>query len=332
MDKYQLQRKWIKIKDSLFNKKNRELLVFFVFFCISSVFWLLQTLNESFDTEIAVPMRLTNVPSDVVITTDLPEELKVTVHDKGTVLMRYLYAQKFNPILVNYDEYSSGGVGERVSVDALDVRRVLQSSFMPSTKIVSVKPDTLEFFYNRGEHKRLPVRVAGVIETIPQYYLRDVSCIPDSVDVYAPPYILDTMTAVYSQTLYITDLADKCEERKPLKVQKGVKYEPDNVRILMGVDVYTEKTVEVPIVGVNFPASKDLRTFPSKVSVTFRVGSSRYKSITADDFVLAVTYEELLKNKYSKYKLHLWKTPPGVTSVRIHPAEVDYLIEQTMEE
>ena len=98
MDKYQLQRKWIKIKDSLFNKKNRELLVFFVFFCISSVFWLLQTLNESFDTEIAVPMRLTNVPSDVVITTDLPEELKVTVHDKGTVLMRYLYAQKFNPV------------------------------------------------------------------------------------------------------------------------------------------------------------------------------------------------------------------------------------------
>lgn len=332
MDKYQLQRKWIKIKDSLFNRKNRELLVFFVFFCISSVFWLLQTLNESFDTDVSVPIKLTNVPSDVTITTDLPEVLKVRVHDKGTVLMRYLYTQKFAPIFVNYNEYSSGGVGERVSVDDADIRRALQASFMPSTRIISVKPDTLEFFYNRGERKRLPVVVSGVIETVPQYYLREVSCTPDSVDVYAPPYILDTMTAVYSLPVYITDLADKYEERRPLKLQKGVKCEPDNVNIVMDVDVYTEKTVEVPIVGVNFPASKDLRTFPSKVSVTFRVGSSRYKSITADDFVLAVTYEELLNNKSSKYKLHLKKVPSGVTSVRIHPSEVDYLIEQTMEE
>lgn len=332
MDKYQLKRKWIKIKDSLFNKKNREFLVFFVFFCISSVFWLLQTLNESFDTEISVPMQLTNVPSDVMITTDLPEELKVTIHDKGTILMKYLYAQKFNPIFVNYNEYSNDGMGERVFVNETDVRRTLQSIFMPSTKIISVKPDTLEFFYNRGEHRRLPVRVSGVIETVPQYYLRDVSCVPDSVDVYAPPYILDTMTAVYSQSVYITDLADKYEAHKSLKPLKGVKYSPDNIRIIMDVDVYTEKTVEVPIVGVNFPASKDLRTFPSKVSVTFRVGSSRYKSITADDFVLAVTYEELLNNKSPKYQLHLRKIPPGVTSVRIHPSEVDYLIEQTMDE
>lgn len=75
-----------------------------------------------------------------------------------------------------------------------------------------------------------------------------------------------------------------------------------------------------------------MRTFPSKVKVTFRVGMSRFKEITADDFVLAVTYEELMKNRSPKIQLHLKSMPSGVSNVRIDPSEVDYLIEQVQEE
>ena len=49
------------------------------------------------------------------------------------------------------------------------------------------------------------------------------------------------------------------------------------------VDIYTEKTVEVPLHGVNFPADKALRTFPSKVQITFQVGLKRFRSIKAED-------------------------------------------------
>ena len=91
----------------------------------------------------------------------------------------------------------------------------------------------------------------------------------------------------------------------------------------------TEKTVEVPIIGLNFPGDKVLRTFPSKARVTFRVGSSQFSRYTADNFVLAATYEELLQNPFIKYRLHLKSLPEGVSNVRIVPQEVDYLIEQT---
>jgi len=59
---------------------------------------------------------------------------------------------------------------------------------------------------------------------------------------------------------------------------------------------------------------------------------SRFKEITADDFVLAVTYEELMKNRSPKIQLHLKSMPSGVSNVRIEPSEVDYLIEQVQEE
>lgn len=319
----------IKIKDFLLGRKNREFLIFLFFFALSAVFWLLQTLNETFETEVVVPLKLNNVPSNLIITSDLPDELLVTVQDKGSILMKYLYGQPLTPVTVDYKNYDFGGMAGRVQVQEAEVRRAIAAQLFSSTRIQSIKPDTLEFFYNRGLKKKVPVLISGVVEPAQQYYLRHVVAKPDSVVVFAPSSILDTLQAAYTQNFYQAGLVESKNLQIPVRPIRGAKFIPDVLDVQIDVDIYTEKTVEVPIVGVNFPADKDLRTFPSKVKVTFKVGSKSYKSITADDFVLVISYEELINNESSKIPLHLKSIPEGVSSVRIHPSEVDYLLEQT---
>lgn len=319
----------IKIKDFLLGRKNREFLIFLFFFALSAVFWLLQSLNETFETEVVVPLKLNNVPSNLIITSDLPDELHVTVQDKGSILMKYLYGQPLTPVTVDYKNYDFGGMAGRVQVQEAEVRRAIAAQLFSSTRIQSIKPDTLEFFYNRGLKKKVPVLISGVIEPAQQYYLRHVVAKPDSVVVFAPSSILDTLQAAYTQNFYQAGLVESKNLQIPVRPIRGAKFIPDVLDVQIDVDIYTEKTVEVPIVGVNFPADKDLRTFPSKVKVTFKVGSKSYKSITADDFVLVISYEELINNESSKIPLHLKSIPEGVSSVRIHPSEVDYLLEQT---
>lgn len=319
----------IKIKDFLLGRKNREFLIFLFFFALSAVFWLLQTLNETFETEVVVPLKLNNVPSNLIITSDLPDELHVTVQDKGSILMKYLYGQPLTPVTVDYKNYDFGGMAGRVQVQEAEVRRAIAAQLFSSTRIQSIKPDTLEFFYNRGLKKKVPVLISGVIEPAQQYYLRHVVAKPDSVVVFAPSSILDTLQAAYTQNFYQAGLVESKNLQIPVRPIRGAKFIPDVLDVQIDVDIYTEKTVEIPIVGVNFPADKDLRTFPSKVKVTFKVGSKSYKSITADDFVLVISYEELINNESSKIPLHLKSIPEGVSSVRIHPSEVDYLLEQT---
>ena len=197
---------------------------------------------------------------------------------------------------------------------------------------MSLKPDTLEYFFNKGARKKVPVKLAGVVETSPEYYLQRVEFTPDSVEVLAPSAILDTITEAFITPVYFLDLSANEKTISMLRPVRGAKFIPDQVEMNVMIDLYTEKTVEVPVFGVNFPGSKDLRTFPSKVKVTFRVGMSQFKEITADDFVLAVTYEELMKNHSSKIQLYLKSMPSGVSNVRIDPSEVDYLIEQVQEE
>ena len=89
----------------------------------------------------------------------------------------------------------------------------------------------------------------------------------------------------------------------------------------------TEKTVQVPVEMVNFPATKVLRTFPPKVNVTFQIGASKYNTVNAGNFVIVVSYEELVNNVSGKFSPRLKTLPAGVSHARISPGEVEFVIE-----
>lgn len=332
MDYVKIRKYYVQVKDFLLGNANREFLTFLIFLLISSAFWLLQALNETYEVEISVPLNQVNVPKNVVITSELPQELKVVVRDKGTVLSRYLYGVEVPPVDVDYNTYDTGLPSGHVLVDMSTIQKRVQSQFLASTQIVSIKPDTLEYFFNRGASKRVPVKYIGVVSSEPEYYIKSVTFSPDSVDIFAPPTVLDTITAAYVVTSNYTELSSAHHSTEGLRNVRGGKFIPDAVEMNVEVDMFTEKTVEVPIVGTNFPENKILRTFPSKAKVVFRVGMSRFKEISEDDFVISVPYDEVLSNKSKKLKLNLQSYPQDVTNIRILPQEVDYLLEQLQDD
>lgn len=319
-----------KVRLALLSSKARETLVFLFFLSISYAFWLLQTLNESLDVRLLVPLRLTGVPENVVITTPPPSQLYVSVHDRGTSLMRYLKRKELAPIDVNFTTYDEGTASARVQIPMQDIQRAVMDQLNATSHIQAVHPDTVEYYFNRGQSLRLPVSVCGKVTTTPQNYLMGMRPHPDSVIVYAPVQMLDTMQAVYVN-VSMAGLTENTTMDATPRVMKGVRHEPSTIQVTALVDYYTEKTVEVPIIGLNFPGGKVLRTFPNKARVTFKVGASQFARYTAENFVLAATYEELIQNPSTKYRLHLKSLPSGVSNVRIVPQEIDYLIEQTEE-
>ena len=318
-------------KDNLFGKKSHELLVFCFFLFVSFGFWLLQALNETLEREVQVRVKLENVPDDVVIIDSLPSSITVTLHDRGLTLARHSIASLFRPnrFKIDFLQLDTGQSDAEVFIAPADIQRLLKRFLATSVKIQAIRPDTLRFAYNHGLSKTLPVKLAGKVKASQQNYIQSVQVEPQSVQVFAPKAILDTMQVVYSEAFALDELHETGSYPIALRKQKLVKYNPSMVNLKIGVGYYTEKTIKVPVIGLNFPAEKKLRTFPAQVSVTFRVESGRYQSINSDDFVLSTTYEELLQNtESSKLPLHFKTLPTGVSNVRISPAEVDYLIEQ----
>lgn len=314
------------MKDFLFSERSREFFLFLFFSFVAGGFWLLQTLNGEFEDDLQVPLRLKGVPNDVVITSELPQSLQLRIKDRGTVLLNYKVGKDFLPLSIDFDKVK--GSDHHVRLPFSQLEKQLLSQLNASTRLLSVKPDTLDFYYTRAKSKRVPVRMKGKITPAQTYFLADTLFRPDSVEVFAPAAMLDTIDAAYTAYTEWSNVADTVKRTFDLHTQQGVKFIPQQVEVQLFTDVYTEAAIEVPLEGVDFPRDKALRAFPSKVKVHFQVGKNRYKSLRASEFQLKVSYDELMQLGSLKYTVRLDQMPQGVLNVRFVPEQVDFLIEQ----
>lgn len=316
-----------KTKSFLLSKSCREFLVFLFFFLLAGTIWLLQTLNNNYEMEFSIPVRMKGVPNDVVLTTEPVSTLRIKVRDRGTTLVNYMLGKGFYPLTIDFDEEGKSA-NNHVRLLPEHYRKKLNVQLKNSTQLLSVSPDTIEYIYSKGSYKRVPIRLQGSVSVARSYYLADTLFTPDSVTVYAPPAVLDTISAAYTTRLDATDIADTLQRRVSLYTPKGVKFQPSSVNVVLPVDVYVQKTVEVPVVGVNFPPDMLLRAFPSKVKVTFQVGSRQFNKYNASDFAIYVSYDELKRTGAEKFNLKLNHYPEEVNNITMSPTQVDFLIEE----
>lgn len=309
---------------------NRQFLTFLFFLLLSASFWLFQAVNETYEEEFVVPIHLTGIPDNVVLTTDPPSGIRITLRDRGVTLLRYRYTRHFAPITIKWDEVSDNA--GHVVLNASELIKSTLQSLEGSTHVVAFRPEMVEFYFNYGMSKRLPVVFQGRLRTDSTYSLLTVDVEPRTVLVYASKRVLDTLTAAYTAPIRLGSLTDTTVIRRAFVKIPGVKYVPDRVRITAIADRMIEKTVEVPVQGVNFPATKILRTFPSKVSITFQVGMSQYRKITPESFVLVVNYADLIGDSDNICPLSLKSVPYGVRRARINPSEVEYVVEEATPE
>jgi hypothetical protein len=90
---------------------------------------------------------------------------------------------------------------------------------------------------------------------------------------------------------------------------------------------YTEKTIEVPIAGVNFPDNVTLKSFPSKAVLSAWVKLSEYDKVSENDFQVVVDYNDIVSQEVPKVMLRIYRQPANVRNVRLQTRSVDYLME-----
>lgn len=314
------------IRNFLFSNINKQFLVFLFFLFLSGIFWIMMTLNDSYEQELKVAVHVTGIPKNVVLTSPEVDTVRVTVRDKGWVLLSYLYGNRAPVVTLpfkNYDRGNGGGI-----VSSSDIKRMVNAQTELSTTVISVKPERLELFYNNGERKRVPIRWAGRVIPDQLYFISSVNYQPDSVDVYTSREKLDSIQVVYSEPLNYVGFRDTLLVSCSLARQTDMKVVPSRVNIQFCTDVLTEESIDgVPILCVNLPVGKVLRTFPAKVKVYFVAGVSQLRNLRPDDFLVIADYLEIMQNPSDKCNLYLRTVPDGVSRATLSTKQVDYLIE-----
>lgn len=315
------------VRNFLFSSANREFLTFFFFLVLSTIFWLMTALNETYEREIGVPAYLVNIPKNVVVTSDMEDTVRVTVRDKGFALLAYTYGEGIRPINVNFQSAITRQSGYGV-VSSQELMKMINRRFSGSSKIVQVKPDRLDFHYNYGLSRQVSVKMSGHVVPGKSFYLARTRFWPEKVTVYGSKQALDSLRIVKTVPINITNFNDTVLRTVALETIKGVKIVPNTVRIGLYPDILTEENIEVPITAINMPEGKVLRTFPQRVTVNFIVGASMFRSISPEQFAVVVDYNEIIDHPSDKCSIHLRETPQGVRNARLKMTHVDYLIEE----
>ena len=311
------------VRNFLFSGLNKEFLIFLFFLALSGAFWLLMTLNETMEREFKIPMRLTGVPRNAVITGELPDTVRVTVRDKGFTLVTY----DFRPLVFRFSNYADEDEGKGV-IPLTDVQKQVLSQMYGSSKLLQVKPGAFDFYFTYGTSKKVPVVFRGKITTNKSYYLAHTEFYPSIVTVYANKQQLDKLQSVEIEPFNYRNLQDTIRQAVKIRKIRGVKIVPPTVRLSVYPDVLTEETIDVPITAINMPPGMVLRTFPSKVTVRFTIGASLFRTIKPSLFKVVVDYEELAANPSDKCTLQLRSVPRSVSKASLEIDRVDYLLEQ----
>lgn len=282
------------------------------------------TLNQDYETEIKVAVNVKDIPEDVGFSSSGEEVVTVRVRDRGTTLINYTFAS-FLPIAVDYRELINRK--GRLTLPTSLLRRHVEGQLVSSTAIITMQPDTF-VYYTRESALRFPVRLNANYTVAKQYVSGAPRITPDSVWVYAPTYITDTLKAVSVELRAEEELRDSLIVTVPITPVSGVKCSPSTVRVVVPVSPFAEKGFEIPIIGVGLPENCRLRTFPSHVKVLMNVNMAMYDKVSATDFEVGVDYSSIQGSASPRAKLRILSAPDNVRDIRIVPTEVEFLIEQ----
>lgn len=325
-----MKKAWDVIRKFLFSQMSKEVLIFLFFLLLAGGFWLNLALNETYEKEFSIPVSVVGAPKNVVLTSSETDTVKVTIRDKGFTLLTYMYGDILKKINLNFRSYSkNNGTG---SISAQDLQKMVYQQLASGSRITSVKPEKLEFFYNYGAKKQVPVRWSGRVIPEELYFISRVEYSPDSITIYAPEEKLDSINMVYTEQLNYANFRDTLVATCELNKIKGVKMVPDRVKVTFFTDVLTEEKIEgIPVQGVNMPEGMILRTFPAKVSVSFVTGVSTFRNLKREDFTVIADYNEIKRSTSEKCRIYLKEVPAGISRVRLETTSVDYLVEKEAE-
>lgn len=297
--------------------------LFFVFVCVSAVFWFILALNDSAQDHFNVNLRIVNQPDSVTFISDVPEKIHVAVSDKGTNLWRNGYL-KHPTINIDFKEYSSDGI-LRYSYN--DLITSLKERFGSNALITSVSLDSLQLFYTTNPGKKVPILVNCQVYPASGSTLEgSVKASPGSVYVYGSKETLDTINYVSTEPVTLRNISETTDLEVKIKRIRGARAMPSKVNLTVNIEPLVRKQAMVTVTPINVPEKEELLLFPSKVPVEYYVAMSLLNNDEDDNIELVVNYDDIPYSTDGKLRVETHKFPDRLKNLSVKTDSIEYAI------
>ncbi|MBQ1835549.1 MAG: YbbR-like domain-containing protein [Paludibacteraceae bacterium] len=305
---------------------SRNVLIFLVFVGISTFFWFLFVLSHKHTVDITVKIEYQNQPKSYVLTTSLPEYVTVSVNDLGFNELSNFW-RKEDSLAIKIDLAGRfDSTSTHFGIQQSELHKSLAAALPSTADIKQFYPKEINVGYKRLYQKKVPVKLMCSVNLSRQFTLKSpVRFSPDTVSIFGPKDVIANINEMKTTNVRLNNVDKSQNISVEFAKHAHITTDPKTVSVSIDVEQFTEKSVTVPIQALNIQNGKRLRTFPSEVTLTFNVGLSRYKQVTAADFEV---FADVANNDSSNICiLRESHKLPFVSSVRMTPDRAEYIIE-----
>ncbi|MEX0647416.1 MAG: CdaR family protein [Balneolaceae bacterium] len=271
--------------DNFFGREKAMAFGFALFFALC--LWFIVNMNRDFNVTIDVPIELVNLPDDMALSSEIPEQASVSLTSEGWKLIN-LYS---NPPVIS------------LSADSRQINLFEQVrsrvSYFSDMNVLQVEPIFLTIEMEEKVEKKVPVRARVDLNLDDQYdFVRDPELEPDSVTVTGAQSKLDEITHWETEPRELNNI--RRNTQVTLNLQNpgaGLELNPSSVYYRMEVAEFTEAEVRIPVRTRNLPPGQAITYNPSAITVKYDVPIEQYTNIQGTrPFSVFVDYSTILED------------------------------------
>ena len=253
-----------------YHAENREkIIAFSIAFFISVCLWFIVNLSRDFNVTIQVPIQVTSIPEDEIVSSDIPETASVNVSGEGWNIISVYNNPP--PVLVT---------AQTQQVNLSEQMRNQISTFA-DLNIVQVEPSQITIQTEKKATKRVPVVSSVQLNMREQFgLLYDPEITPDSITVSGTATALESISEWRTAEIQLDDVNSNIQQTVALEQPgTGISLDLEEVNFQAQVAEFTDTEVRVPIRTRNLPAGRAVTYNPSSITVRFDVPLDQYSEI-----------------------------------------------------
>lgn len=253
------------------------------------------------------------VPEDMVLVSDPPDRVKVTIRGRWSDINRF-DATQLDPIRIDLSR-SDRSTTVDISPNMIRVP--------PGLRVTNVEPNSLFVELEDESYRTVPITPQISGEPHSSYAVESVRVTPQTVTIRGPQSRIDAINAVSTQTVDISDRTRSLRRQVQLRTDDGLVTPELDDPVVVEVDIETQEIThtfeDIPVEAVN--TSFNTTVAPATTNITVRGPKPVVE--TLDPSILRVEIDlsdedDALPGTYSR-EAEVFNIPQNITLVSIFP-------------
>jgi len=262
------------------------------------------------------PVKILNVPDELILAREVPPEVQVKIGGKGKELLKLLLMEKKN-LQIDVGEFRIGENNYNFKPEEIPIPEGLD------LRVVEIlSPKNVKISLDRLMEKKVPV--SSQITILPEqgYVLMgEVSLKPQEVIISGPRGLVRKINSIQTEKKMLENVTEPISDQIGLTLPEGynLKLSFKQVNFFADIQKAIEKEIlSVPVESVNLPWGRKVEIQPDSIKVLIIGGENAVNQLTKDQIKVMVDCAKVKRNVETKLQPFV-KLPPIVNLIRTEP-------------